>query len=84
MTNKATLHEPLTRDNAVLPLVGRQVGLYTGVRDIDMLEVKHNIVCLTKALHAIKIPVVVTTTAENMLGTPDPGGRRSTPGCRQD
>ena len=66
MTNKLTRHEPLTRENAVLLLVDHQVGLYTGVRDIDTLELKHNVVGLTKALGAMKIPVVVTTTTEKM------------------
>lgn len=68
MTNKLTRHEPLTRENAVLLLVDHQVGLYTGVRDIDTLELKHNVVGLTKALRAMKIPVVNTTTTEKMWG----------------
>ena len=68
MTNKLTRHEPLTRENAVLLLVDHQVGLYTGVRDIDILELKHNVVGLTKALRVMKIPVVVTTTTEKIWG----------------
>lgn len=56
----------LTRDNAVLLIVDHQVGLYTGVRDIDTLELKHNILGLIKAAVALKIPVVVTTTTESM------------------
>jgi hypothetical protein len=68
MTNKPTGHQPLTRGNAVLLLVDHQVGLYTGVRDIDTLELKHNVVGLTKALRVMKIPVVVTTTTEKMWG----------------
>ena len=44
------------------------MGLYTGVRDIDTLELKHNVVGMTKALRALKIPVVVTTTTERMWG----------------
>jgi len=58
----------LTRDNAVLLLVDHQVGLYTGIRDIDTLTLKHNIVGLTKAMLALKVPVIVTTTSENMWG----------------
>jgi nicotinamidase-related amidase len=58
----------LTRDNAVLLLVDHQVGLYTGIRDIDILTLKHNIVGLTKAMLALKVPVVVTTTSEAMWG----------------
>jgi hypothetical protein len=33
-----------------------------------MLELKHNVVGLTKAPRAMKIPVVVTSTTENMWG----------------
>jgi hypothetical protein len=33
--------ERLTRDNAALLLVDRQVGLYTGVRDSPLAELKH-------------------------------------------
>ena len=58
----------LTRDTAVLLLVDHQVGLYTGIRDIDLLQLKHNIVGLTRAMLALKVPVIVTTTSENMWG----------------
>ena len=68
MTDKPNRRGPLTRDNSVLLLVDHQVGLYTGVRDIDTLELKHNVVGMTKALRALKIPVVVTTTTEKMWG----------------
>lgn len=57
----------LTRDNAVLLIVDHQVGLYTGVRDIDTLELKHNILGLIKAAVALKIPVVVTTTTTESM-----------------
>ena len=58
----------LTRDNAVFLLVDHQVGLYTGIRDIDVLQLKHNIVGLTRAMLALKVPVIVTTTSESMWG----------------
>src|SRR6202166_1082147 len=60
--------ERLTRENALLLLVDHQVGLYTGVRDIDVLQLKHNVVGLTRAILALKVPVVVTTTTEKMWG----------------
>ena len=60
--------ERLTRDNALLLLVDHQIGLYTGVRDTDILQLKHNIVGLTKAMLALKAPVIVTTTTEKMWG----------------
>ncbi len=68
MPDKLNRRGQLTRDTAALLLVDHQVGLYTGVRDIDTLELKHNVVGLTKALRALKIPVVVTTTTEKMWG----------------
>jgi nicotinamidase-related amidase len=58
----------LTRDNALLLLIDHQVGLYTGVRDIDVVQLKHNIVGLTRAMLALKVPVIVTTTTEKMWG----------------
>lgn len=60
--------EPLTRDNALLLLVDHQVGLYTGVRDIDILQLKHHVVALTRSMLALKVPVIVTTTMENVWG----------------
>jgi nicotinamidase-related amidase len=60
--------ECLTRNNALLLLVDHQVGLHTGVRDIDVLQLKHNIVALTRAMLALKVPVIVTTTTEKMWG----------------
>ena len=52
MTDKLNRRGQLTRDNSVLLLVDHQVGLYTGDRDIDTLELKHNVVGMTKALRA--------------------------------
>jgi hypothetical protein len=41
MTAGSTQHtEHLTRNNVLLLLVDHQVGLYTGVRDIDILQLK--------------------------------------------
>jgi len=60
--------ERLTRDNAILLLVDHQVGLYTGIRDIDVLQLKHNVVGLTRAMLALNVPVIVTTTTEKMWG----------------
>src|ERR1700758_2392759 len=60
--------ERLTRENAVLLLVDHQIGLYTGVRDNDILHLKHNVVGMTRALLALKVPVIVTTTTEKMWG----------------
>jgi nicotinamidase-related amidase len=72
--------ERLTRDNAVLLIVDHQVGLYTGVRDTDVLTLKHNIVGLTKAAVALKVPVIVTTTSESMWGPMIPELQQALPG----
>jgi hypothetical protein len=66
--NSTQRTERLTRNNALLLLVDHQVGLYTGVRDIDTLQLKHNIVGLTRAMLTLKVPIVVTTTTEKMWG----------------
>jgi nicotinamidase-related amidase len=73
----------LTRDNAVLLIVDHQVGLYTGVRDIDTLQLKHNIVGLTKAAQAMKVPVIVTTTTESMWGPLIPELKEALPGVQR-
>ncbi|MEW9586184.1 isochorismatase family protein [Paraburkholderia sp. DGU8] len=74
--------ERLTRENAVLLLVDHQVGLYTGVRDIDTLQLKHNVVGLAKAALALKVPVIVTTTTEKMWGPMIPELAEALPGIR--
>jgi nicotinamidase-related amidase len=81
--NSPHLYERLTRDNAVLLLVDHQVGLYTGVRDIETLELKHNVVGLTKAALALKVPVIVTTTTEKMWGPLIPELADALPGLKR-
>jgi nicotinamidase-related amidase len=73
----------LNRNNALLLLVDHQVGLYSGVRDIDILQLKHNIVGLTQAMLALKVPVVVTTTTENMWGPLIPELAEVLPGAQR-
>jgi nicotinamidase-related amidase len=62
--------ERLTRDNAALLLVDHQVGLYTGVRDIALAELKHNVVALTRAAQVLNLPIVATTTAADSMWGP--------------
>ena len=62
--------EPLNIDNAALVLVDHQVGLMTGIRDYSIAELKHNIVGLAKAAHALGIPIVTTTTSSETLWGP--------------
>lgn len=67
-TNKYT--ERLTRDNAAVLLVDHQVGLYSGVRDIPVGELKHNVVALAKAARVLGLALVVTTTAADSMWGP--------------
>lgn len=63
-------YEPLTFENAALVLVDHQVGLMTGVRDYSTGELKHNVVALAKAAKALRLPIVVTTTARDSMWGP--------------
>ena len=76
-------YEPLTSDNAALVLVDHQVGLMTGIRDMSIAELKHNVVGLAKAAKALKLPIVVTTTArESMWGPTVPELVEALPGVQ--
>jgi hypothetical protein len=46
--------ESLTRENAAVVFVDHQVGLYSGVRDIALAELKHNVVALAKAARVLQ------------------------------
>jgi nicotinamidase-related amidase len=70
MADETHPYEPLTSDNAALILVDHQVGLMTGVRDYSTGELKHNVVALAKAAKALKLPIVVTTTARDSMWGP--------------
>lgn len=65
---KKEYYETLSQENSALVLVDHQIGLYTGVRDIPIEELKHNIIGLVKAIKVFRIPIIVTTTTENMWG----------------
>jgi len=77
MNNQIHTYEPLTFENAALVLVDHQVGLMTGVRDYSTGELKHNVVALAKAAKALKLPIIVTTTARNSMWSDVPRTRRS-------
>src|SRR6476646_4894813 len=70
MSNPIRPYEPLTSENAALVLVDHQVGLMTGVRDYSIAELKHNVVALAKAAKALKLPIVLTTTARDSMWGP--------------
>jgi hypothetical protein len=43
---KKKYYETITPDTSALVLVDHQIGLYTGVRDIPVDELKHNLIGL--------------------------------------
>lgn len=61
-------YERLTADNAALLLIDHQVGLFTGVRDIPVAELKHNVVGLAKAARVLGVPIIVTATSPELWG----------------
>lgn len=58
----------LTADNAALLLIDHQVGLFTGIRDIPVAELTHNVVALAKAARVLDVPIVATVTSPEMWG----------------
>lgn len=67
---KASNLSLLSRDNTVLVLVDHQVGLFTGVRDIPVADLKHNVVALAKAAKLMGIPIVMTATMPDGMWGP--------------
>lgn len=72
--------ERLTPDNAALLLIDHQVGLFTGVRDIPVGELKHNVVALAKAARVLGVPTIVTATSPEMWGPTIPELTEALPG----
>lgn len=68
MTSSAQHSERVTRNNAVLLLVDHQVGLYKSISEINLVQVKHNVVRLAHAMLALKVPIIVTTTTGKWWG----------------
>jgi nicotinamidase-related amidase len=61
---------PFTRDNTAVLLIDHQVGLFTGVRDINVNELKHNVVALARAAQILNLPTVAVTTARDSMWGP--------------
>ena len=59
--------ERITRDNSAVCLIDHQIGLLTGVRDIAISELKHNVVGLAKAARILGIPTIASTTAKDVF-----------------
>ncbi|OWQ47521.1 addiction module antidote protein [Roseateles noduli] len=60
----------MNRDNTAVLLIDHQVGLLTGVRDMTVSELKHNVVGLAKAAQVLGLPVVAITTARDSMWGP--------------
>lgn len=72
-----------SRDTAAVLLVDHQIGLLTGVRDMDVAELKHNVVALAKAARVLGVPVIVTATApDGMWGPTMPELTAALPGVQ--
>src|SRR5438445_4784505 len=72
--------ERLTPDNAALLLIDHQVGLFTGVRNIPLAELKHNVVALAKAVKILGVPIIVTAASPEMWGPIIPELTEALPG----
>ncbi|MFF8913300.1 isochorismatase family protein [Streptomyces sp. NPDC015032] len=70
MSEHSSFMEPITRENVAVVLVDHQVGLLSGVRDIPLGELKHNVVALARGATVLGIPLVVTTTAADSMWGP--------------
>ncbi|MFE1884913.1 isochorismatase family protein [Streptomyces diastatochromogenes] len=70
MNERNKFLEPITRENVAVVLVDHQVGLLSGVRDIPLGELKHNVVALARAATVLGLPLVVTTTAADSMWGP--------------
>jgi nicotinamidase-related amidase len=68
--NMAKDRTRMTRENTAVLLIDHQVGLFTGVRDIGVGELKHNVVALAKAAKVLGLPVIAVTTARDSMWGP--------------
>src|SRR6201987_915592 len=59
-----------TRANTAVLLIDHQVGLFTGVRDLPVSELKHNVVALAKAAKVLGLPIIPVTTARDSMWGP--------------
>jgi nicotinamidase-related amidase len=62
--------ERITRDNSAVCLIDHQVGLLSGIRDITINELKHNVVGLANAARLLGIPTIASTTAKDVFWGP--------------
>jgi nicotinamidase-related amidase len=78
--SNARFTDRLTRGNAAVMIIDHQLGLYAGVRDITLQDLKHNVVGLVRAATVLGLPIIATTTAaESMWGPVIPEVREVLP-----
>ncbi|MGV9852148.1 isochorismatase family protein [Streptomyces sp. NPDC003442] len=70
VSERGKFWDPVTGENAAVVLLDHQVVLLSGVRDIPLGELKHNVVALARAATVLDIPLVVTTTAADSMWGP--------------
>jgi nicotinamidase-related amidase len=64
--------QKFTRDNTAVLMIDHQVGLFTGVRDINVNELKHNVVGLARAAQALGLWTAPQST-RGMTNDSSPG-----------
>jgi Isochorismatase family len=62
-------HAPTSRSHLKTPRSSSSTTK-TGVRDYSTGELKHNVVALAKAAKALKLPIIITTTARDSMWGP--------------
>jgi nicotinamidase-related amidase len=60
----------MTRENTAVLLIDHQVGLFTGVRDMSIQDLKRSVVGLAKGAKVLGLPIVPITTARDSLWGP--------------
>src|SRR4029453_9671780 len=68
-SGRSRAYERLTPESAVLLLIDHQSGLFSGIRDLEPDEVRHNVVAVARAARALRTPVAPPSPAP-MLGGP--------------
>jgi nicotinamidase-related amidase len=66
----STQRTRMTRQNTAVLLMDHQIGLMTGVRDMTVSDLKHNVVGLAKAAKVLELPIVAATTARDSMWGP--------------
>lgn len=62
--------EMLSPDNAALVLIDFQPAMYQGVQSHDRLSIVHNVQVLAKTAKLFKLPVLISTVAQNSFSGP--------------